>query len=229
MSKPIQFFMVRHGRTLFNQKRQMQGWCDAPLLEEGVAGAKRTGERLKDTEFVSAYSSDLRRAIETAQYILEKNQSPSLVLQPIYELREQNYGVHEGDAIIQTFATLFERKNVPLSEDHAAWSRVFEATDDIELVDYLREVDTMGTAENFDMLSQRLMKGYDRILKETQAKGGGNVLIVAHGGMLQASLRLLAKIDYKVEIRNCSVTILTYEGDAFSASCIDDVSHHEKM
>ena len=228
MNKPIQFFMVRHGRTLFNQKRQMQGWCDAPLLAEGVEGAKRTGERLKDTEFVSAYSSDLRRAMETARYILACNQNPSLALQPIYELREQNYGIHEGDHMTETFDKLFERKNVPLSADREAWRKVFAATDYEELVDYLYEVDSMGTAENYDMLSQRLMKGYDRILSETQAKGGGNVLIVAHGGMLQTSLRLLTQTDYKVEIRNCSVTILTYDGDAFSATCIDDVSHHEK-
>ncbi len=26
-------YMMRHGQTLFNQKRLMQGWCDSPLTE----------------------------------------------------------------------------------------------------------------------------------------------------------------------------------------------------
>lgn len=28
-------YMMRHGQTLFNQKRLMQGWCDSPLTELG--------------------------------------------------------------------------------------------------------------------------------------------------------------------------------------------------
>ena len=36
----LKFYFVRHGKTLFNLKGRMQGWCDSPLLDEGIQQAK---------------------------------------------------------------------------------------------------------------------------------------------------------------------------------------------
>lgn len=35
-------YLVRHGETLFNIQNKIQGWCDSPLTENGVAQAKKT-------------------------------------------------------------------------------------------------------------------------------------------------------------------------------------------
>lgn len=35
----MSFYFIRHGRTLFNAQHKVQGWCDSPLVEEGVAAA----------------------------------------------------------------------------------------------------------------------------------------------------------------------------------------------
>lgn len=35
-----QFYIARHGQTLFNVKHLYQGWCDSPLLEKGIQQAK---------------------------------------------------------------------------------------------------------------------------------------------------------------------------------------------
>ena len=34
---------LRHGETLFNLRHKIQGWCDSPLTEEGIAQARRAG------------------------------------------------------------------------------------------------------------------------------------------------------------------------------------------
>ena len=40
------FYLMRHGKTLFNVRRKIQGACDSPLTEQGIIQAKEAGERL---------------------------------------------------------------------------------------------------------------------------------------------------------------------------------------
>ena len=44
----ITFYLVRHGETLFNHLGRMQGSCDSPLTERGIAQAYETADQLKD-------------------------------------------------------------------------------------------------------------------------------------------------------------------------------------
>ena len=54
--------LVRHGRTLFNQKKVWQGWCDAPLLKkEGEELSYALGTGLRDVPFAAVYSSPYRQ------------------------------------------------------------------------------------------------------------------------------------------------------------------------
>ena len=32
-------YLMRHGETLFNQRRKIQVWCDSPLTEKGIGGS----------------------------------------------------------------------------------------------------------------------------------------------------------------------------------------------
>ena len=54
----VSFYFIRHGRTLFNTQHKVQGWCDSPLVEEGVAAARAIGSKLAGVEFARAYASD---------------------------------------------------------------------------------------------------------------------------------------------------------------------------
>lgn len=35
----MKIYLVRHGQTLFNQQKKVQGWCDSPLTQEGIKQA----------------------------------------------------------------------------------------------------------------------------------------------------------------------------------------------
>ena len=56
-------YLMRHGETLFNLRHKIQGWCDSPLTEEGIAQARRAGEALTERGVVPslAFSSTADR------------------------------------------------------------------------------------------------------------------------------------------------------------------------
>ena len=41
------FYLMRHGQTLFNVRRKIQGACDSPLTEQGIHSSKRSGRAIK--------------------------------------------------------------------------------------------------------------------------------------------------------------------------------------
>ena len=87
------FILVRHGETLWNQQRRMQGQSDSPLSETGVRQARQLAQRLKQIDFGALYSSDSGRAHCTARCVADAT-GHDIVLEP--RLRERHFGVFEG-------------------------------------------------------------------------------------------------------------------------------------
>jgi probable phosphoglycerate mutase len=70
------FYIVRHGETLFNTKKLVQGWVDSPLTEKGKEQAWYAKERLSDIPFEHAYSSTQERAYDTLCILTEGRNIP---------------------------------------------------------------------------------------------------------------------------------------------------------
>lgn len=87
------FFLVRHGETVWNRERKYQGQSDIPLTDEGRIQAEKLSERLKNEEIDIIYSSNLKRAVETAEIIAVNHESE---VRPTPLMRELNFGVWEG-------------------------------------------------------------------------------------------------------------------------------------
>ena len=86
--------MVRHGETVWNQQRRIQGGTsDTELSERGQKQANRLGLYLKETKINAVYSSPLKRALITAQAIAGHHQL-SVQVEPA--LREIDAGEFEG-------------------------------------------------------------------------------------------------------------------------------------
>ena len=62
-----QLIIVRHGETEWNIKSIRQGNLDSRLTEKGMAQAKALAQRLAREHFTALYSSDLGRAVQTAE------------------------------------------------------------------------------------------------------------------------------------------------------------------
>ena len=88
-----QLIIVRHGQTEWNLKLIRQGHLDSPLTEMGLAQARALGERLALETFTALYSSDLGRAVQTAQLIAAAT-GHTIVTDP--RLRERHLGIFQG-------------------------------------------------------------------------------------------------------------------------------------
>jgi broad specificity phosphatase PhoE len=84
---------IRHGETVWNKEERFQGQMDIPLSEAGVEQAKCLADYLKDQSISVIYSSDLKRARQTAELIAAKR---GLTVQATPELRERSAGEWEG-------------------------------------------------------------------------------------------------------------------------------------
>lgn len=91
---PKIFYMMRHGQTLFNVRRKIQGACDSPLTELGIEQAKNAREYFKDIELTHAYSSTSERCCDTLE-IVTNNSIPYTRLKG---LKEMNFGTYEGES-----------------------------------------------------------------------------------------------------------------------------------
>jgi probable phosphoglycerate mutase len=87
-------YLVRHGQTVYNVEGRLQGWCDSPLTEAGVAGVRATAERLAGRSFVAAYVSPSPRTRATAELLLGHHRRVPVREMP--DLREFGFGREEG-------------------------------------------------------------------------------------------------------------------------------------
>ncbi|KAF9532142.1 histidine phosphatase superfamily [Crepidotus variabilis] len=87
-------YIVRHGETAENREGIIQGQANTKLNELGVKQAALVAKALKNVRFDIALSSDLSRAADTAEAILQHHQGVELNKQ--VELRERSLGSMEG-------------------------------------------------------------------------------------------------------------------------------------
>ena len=103
----MKLYVIRHGESENNRKSCFTGWMDVSLTEKGIEDAKKAGKLLADVPFDRIYSSDLRRAMDTA-----RNAIPGCEPIPEPLLREISVGSLEGTP----FADYVEAGSRPLVE-----------------------------------------------------------------------------------------------------------------
>ena len=86
-------FLTRHGETVDNANKIMQGQTQGRLNEEGVRQARQLRDELADEPFDAIVSSDLHRAIETARILAEPH-GMEVATTPL--LRERDWGSFTG-------------------------------------------------------------------------------------------------------------------------------------
>ncbi|MCA9912507.1 MAG: histidine phosphatase family protein [Anaerolineae bacterium] len=191
--------IVRHGETDYNVQRRWQGQLDVELNATGKQQAEALAETLLQSKIDAVYSSDLRRAADTASIIAAPHRL-SVLHEP--GLREINVGVFQGlnrQEIDERYPYEMYRWN---NDDH-----------------YVPQ----GGESRFQ-LQERAFAAWNSIIQREHR----NVLLVSHGGTIRLLLRRVLphmQID-GLRFANTSLTILNYtQQSGWVAERIADATH----
>ena len=90
--------LLRHGESLWNQENKFTGWTDVDLSPKGIQEAIKAGDLLKEKGFVfdKAYTSYLKRAIKTQNYVLDRLDQDWIPVEKNWRLNEKHYGALQG-------------------------------------------------------------------------------------------------------------------------------------
>ena len=204
----MKFYFIRHGKTLWNLEGRFQGASgDSPLLEKSIETLKQLGQYLQEIPFDVIYSSDLPRAVTSAQ-IIQSQLKDSCPLQKTSLLREWQLGKLEG-AKFATLKAIYPEQMYALRSNLAKFDS------------------TMFGAESVYQTTQRTIN----FVKSLQDQEFEHVLIVGHGANLTASIQTLLGYDVPLlrkdgGLANASVTVLeTSDFENFNLIVWNDTSY----
>lgn len=112
-------YLVRHGETEWNEKLLFQGHSNTLLNKNGINQAKRIAKYFKDKKIDVIYSSDLKRAYDTAKIIKGAFKFKGKIIKSKL-LRERNYGSLEG----QHYNLFFDKKKFDGEKDKTFFRRL---------------------------------------------------------------------------------------------------------
>src|SRR5437867_1816005 len=84
---------VRHGESVWNAERRVQGQLDIPLSVTGIKQAEAVANSVAREKFDALYASDLIRARDTAEAVARQLRLP---VQSHQDLRERHFGIFQG-------------------------------------------------------------------------------------------------------------------------------------
>ena len=151
-------YIIRHGRTDWNDRHKLQGRTDVPLNAEGRRMAEEAREDYRDVHFDVCFCSPLVRARETAEILLRDRNVPILYDE---RLLEMGFGSYEG------LENSFDIPDCPINALFFHPEQYVSPPDRAESLDDL-----------FARTGAFLRERADPLLK-----AGKDVLIVGHGAM----------------------------------------------
>ena len=194
--------LVRHAVTEFNSSRRYAGHRDAELSLMGYQQAERLRDRLVDDKIDAVYSSDLRRALVTAEVILS-GRKLDIITCP--ELREIDYGNIEG----LTFA-----------EMSCCYPEVAES-----FVNPSLRLEYPG-GESLEELAERVGKFPGKLKGSTPSQ---TILIVSHRGPLRVLICRLLGMNLKhwrqISLDNASLSIVETYSQGAVVRLLNDTAH----
>jgi broad specificity phosphatase PhoE len=198
----MRLILVRHGETACNLANIWHGWDDCGLTENGLAQAHAVAARLAIESVDVVYSSDTRRALQTAKAIAGLQG-----LEPIVDarLRERNAGDYEGRAMAEIVAerpTIWEERNANLW----AWGP--------------------PGGETFQAVLDRALAAVRDIQND---HFGQTVVLVSHMGTTRALISHLAGIPiektFDLQFPSTGVSIFSVDGGAPRVEVLNDARH----
>jgi len=200
--------LVRHGQSQWNLENRFTGWVDVPLTEQGRAEAKRAGDLLKTAglRFTKAYTSDLKRAQDTLDIMLDVLGQSDLSIERDQALNERHYGDLQGLNKDET------REKYGKEQVHI-WRRSYD-------------VPPPGGESLKDTAARTLPYFESKILPDVRK--GETVIVAAHGNSLRSIVMHLDKLtrEQVLELNLDTGVPIVYEIDAAGAVVGKEILRH---
>ena len=167
--------LIRHGQSEWNKLNLFTGFKNIELSEQGIEEANKAGQNFKnlDIKFNIVFTSELKRAQETAKIILQNLgqwdflYNEGKIISNI-NLNERDYGDLTGLNKKETAEKFGE-------EQVHKWRRGYS--------------DQPPNGESLEDVVRRVTKYFEEVIKPAiQSDENGNILIAAHGNSLRALL-----------------------------------------
>ena len=192
--------LVRHGQSTWNLENRFTGWTDVGLTDQGRAEALAAGRLLKAEgyEFDVAYTSVLRRAIQTLWIILQEMDLEWIPVTNAWQLNERHYGALQG-LNKSEMAEKYGEAQVKI------WRRSYDVPPPaLELTDERHprfdpryaslSPDQLPATESLKITLERVLPYWHSSLAPV-IKSGKSVIVGAHGNSIRALVKYLDNIS----------------------------------
>ncbi len=192
--------LLRHGESTWNQENRFTGWTDVGLSQRGMEEAVRAGDLLREEgfRFDKAYTSYLKRAIQTLDIVLGRLDQEWIPVEKNWRLNEKHYGALQGlnkketaakygDQQVQLWRRSYDVPAPPLGEDDPRNPR-FELR--------YRDVPAglLPRTESLKDTVERILPYWKEVIFPTLHEAG-QVLVAAHGNSLRGIVKYLKGIS----------------------------------
>lgn len=215
-----QLVLIRHGESEWNKENRFTGWTDVDLSEKGQEEAKEAGRLLKENGYVfdKAYTSYLKRAIHTLNYVLDESDQNYIPVEKTWKLNERHYGALQGLNKADTAAKYGD-------EQVKIWRRSYDVLPPALEPDDPRApknqahyskvpADELPLTESLKTTIDRVVPYFEEHIKPDIEKGE-NIIIAAHGNSLRALVKYLDNMSNE-DVLNLNIPTgvpLVYEFD----------------
>ena len=196
----MKLVLVRHGESIWNLENKFTGWTDVGLSEKGVGEAIAAGKLLKERGFTFdiAYTSVLKRANDTLDYILTELNEKDIPIKYSWRLNERHYGALQG-------LNKDETKKKYGEEQVHLWRRSAEVRPpelDVNDSRYpgndpkYKDLDANDLPKTENLLDtvERVIKYWNSDIKK-DLQDHKKVIIVAHGNSLRGLIKYLDNLS----------------------------------
>ncbi|MGE5473599.1 MAG: histidine phosphatase family protein [Ignavibacteriales bacterium] len=195
---------VRHGEAEGNFERIFHGQTDSKLTEKGHSQAKKAAEKLKNEDIDVIYSSPLKRAYETAEYIAKEKNINNIIA---------------DDGLMEIYGGEWE--NVRWDDLPQIWPEEYENWENRP------HLHCMPAGESMKQAYDRIVYTVSRIANENKGK---NICIVTHGTVLRALMCYIYRKPFEDLITvswydNTAITIVEFINNSFKVILEGDNSH----
>jgi probable phosphoglycerate mutase len=203
VTEATRLVVLRHGETAWNIGLRVQGHIDEPLNEHGRWQAERLGQALAGEGLAAVYSSDLQRALATAQAVAAAAGLPR---------------VHTDAALRERFFGRFEGLTHP--EIEARWP------DEARRWRQREAGFAPGGGETLEAFFARCVPAVAELATRHR---GQCIAVVAHGGVLDCLYRAATGLDLQAprtwQLGNASVNRLLWHDQGFALVGWNDDAH----